>query len=240
MKFGTTLVFGGHSPIAIAIANNLTKIQKNCILFTRDLSKFDEGLLKSEDVRVLEFDLDSPNLDLLKSLIPSNRVDSMVFMHRYTEQIENIEDRFRVEVFNPLRIVELFLETSQSDSKSVVFGSSPSSRVVQQKQSPGYHMSKASLNAMMRVLAATKSKSGARFNCVSPGAYIEKDRSKDFYKSNPHLVESIVELIPTGRFGKPEDISSIVNFLISDESSFINGVVIEVDGGMSIIDPSNL
>ena len=240
MKFGTTLVFGGHSPIALAIANNLAKIQKNCILFTRDVSKFDVGLLKSKEVRVLEFDLNHPNLDLLKDLILSNNVDSIVFMHRYKEQVEDIETRFRVEVFNPLKIVELFLETSQSDLKSVVFCSSPSSRVVQQKQSPGYHMSKDSLNAMMRVLAATKSKGGARFNCVSPGAYIEKDRSKDFYLNNPHLVESIEELIPAGRFGLPEDVSSIVNFLISGESSYVNGTVIEVDGGMSTIDPSNL
>lgn len=240
MKFNTTLVFGGHSPIALAIANNLVKIQKNCILFTRDLSKFDIGLVKSKDVQVLEFDMTRPNLDLIRDLILSNNVDSIVFMHRYKECVEELEVRFSVEVFNPLRIVELFLETSQSDLKSIVFGSSPSSRVVQQKQSAGYHMSKASLNAMMRVLAATKSKSGARFNCVSPGAYIQKDRSKDFYQSNPHLVESIEELIPSGRFGIPEDISSIVNFLISDESSYINGTVIEVDGGMSTIDPSNL
>lgn len=240
MKIETTFVFGGHSPIALAIANNLEKVQKNCILFTRNLSKFDVRLLKSKDVKVLEFDLSNPNLNLLKDLIQSNNVDSIVFMHRYTEQPEDIEARFQIEVFNPLRIVDLFLETSQSDSKSVVFGSSPSSRVVEKKQSPGYHMSKASLNAMMRVFAATKSKGGTRFNCVSPGAYIEKDRSKDFYVRNPLLVKSIRELIPIGRFGLPEDVSSIVNFLVSKESAYINGTVIEVDGGMSTVDPSTL
>ena len=240
MKNGTTLVFGGHSPIALAIANNLEKVSKDCILFTRDCSKFDIRLLKSKDVQVMEFDLSYPNLNSLKDLILSSNVDSIVFMHRYKEQPEDIEARFQVEVFNPLKIVELFLETSSSKSKSIVFGSSPSSRVVQQKQSPGYHMSKAALNAMMRVLAATKSKHGARFNCVSPGAYIEKDRSKDFYRRNPRLVESIEELIPAGRFGLPEDVSSIVNFLVSGESSYVNGTVIEVDGGMSTVDPSNL
>ena len=240
MKPGTTLVFGGKSPIALAVANNLFKIEKKCILLTRDMSNFDMELLSSTNVSVQEFDLVSPDLDFLRELIQLNDIDSIVFMHRYVDKEVSIERRFTVEIFSPLKVIEVFLAASKAKSKSVVFGSSPSARVVQQKQTPGYHMSKAALNAMMRTFAATKSKDGSRFNVVSPGAYIEKDRSKNYYDENPLLVKSIRELVPIGRFGLPEDVSSAVNFLLSNDALYINGTVIEVDGGMSTIDPASL
>ena len=46
------------------------------------------------------------------------------------------------------------------------------------------------------------------------------------------LKEAYLAQIPTGRFGKPEEVASAVSFLVSDEAAYINGQTLTVDGGL--------
>ena len=240
MNQRSTLIFGGNSPIALSIANNLNLPNKKAILVTRDINAFNRDLI-NPGVELVKLDMQNLDEHKVQETIISQSVDSLVFMHRYIQKNENILNRFQVEVHGPQKVIELFIKYSQkSDFKPVVFGGSPAARVIQTKQSIGYHMSKAAQISMMKYLATNHGNEGFRFNTVSPGAYIEKERSRDYYRQNPELVESIEKLIPVGRFGKVTDISNLVNFLLSEKSSFINGATIEIDGGVSAIDPSAL
>jgi 3-oxoacyl-[acyl-carrier protein] reductase len=91
-----------------------------------------------------------------------------------------------------------------------------------------YTASKAGIVAMSKSLAIEYAKKNININCISPG-FIETamtDKIDDKYK------EVIISKIPSARLGKPDDIANAVLFLSSDQSSYINGETIHVNGGM--------
>lgn len=90
-----------------------------------------------------------------------------------------------------------------------------------------YSASKAGLIGAAKALAREVGKKNIYVNVVSPGI-IETDMSKDLPK------DKILPLIPLQRFGSPEDVASVVNFLCSEENMYIHGQVIGVNGGLAI------
>ena len=91
-----------------------------------------------------------------------------------------------------------------------------------------YTASKAGIVAMSKSLAIEYAKKNINVNCISPG-FIKTamtDKIDDKFK------EVIVSKIPSARLGEPVDIANAVLFLSSDQSSYINGETIHVNGGM--------
>ena len=91
-----------------------------------------------------------------------------------------------------------------------------------------YTASKAGIVAMSKSLAIEYAKKNININCISPG-FIQTamtDKIDDKFK------EVIISKIPSARLGKPDDIANTVLFLSSDQSSYINGETIHVNGGM--------
>jgi NAD(P)-dependent dehydrogenase (short-subunit alcohol dehydrogenase family) len=72
-----------------------------------------------------------------------------------------------------------------------------------------------------------------RVNCISPGWIDVSEWKKCRLAKKPHFTEQDHAQHPAGRVGKPEDIATLVAFLISDEAEFITGQNIIVDGGMT-------
>ena len=91
-----------------------------------------------------------------------------------------------------------------------------------------YTASKAGIVAMSKSLAIEYAKKNININCISPG-FIQTamtDKIDDKFK------EVIISKILSARLGKPDDIANAVLFLSSDQSSYINGETIHVNGGM--------
>ena len=89
-----------------------------------------------------------------------------------------------------------------------------------------YSASKAALIAMTKSLSQEVGSRGIRVNAVAPG-FIQTDMISGI----PHL-EDIKKRIPLGRFGTPEEVASAVSFLCSQDSSYITGHTISVNGGL--------
>ena len=91
-----------------------------------------------------------------------------------------------------------------------------------------YTASKAGIVAMSKSLAIEYAKKNINVNCISPGfiSTAMTDQIDEKFK------ETIVAKIPSNRLGKPEDIANVVIFLSSDQSDYINGETIHVNGGM--------
>ena len=91
-----------------------------------------------------------------------------------------------------------------------------------------YTASKAGIVAMSKSLAIEYAKKNININCISPG-FIQTAMTD---KIDEKFKEVIVSKIPSAKLGKPDDIANAVLFLSSDQSSYINGETIHVNGGM--------
>ena len=91
-----------------------------------------------------------------------------------------------------------------------------------------YTASKAGIIAMSKSLALEYAKKNININCISPG-FIKTDMTD---KMDEKFKEVIISKIPSARLGEPEDIAKVVLFLASDQSNYINGETIHVNGGM--------
>jgi meso-butanediol dehydrogenase / (S,S)-butanediol dehydrogenase / diacetyl reductase len=98
-----------------------------------------------------------------------------------------------------------------------------------------YGATKAAVNNMTQCLALEFGPSGVRVNAVSPGLTRTAMTEPLFAPDTPYTAigKDAVARIPCGREGRPEEIAAAILFLASDEASFINGVNLPVDGGMS-------
>jgi len=92
-----------------------------------------------------------------------------------------------------------------------------------------YAASKAGLIGLSKSISKEMGSRNITSNVVAPG-YIETDMTSFLNDQNK---ENIIEQLSIKRIGKPEDISNIVSFLCSDESEYITGQVIPVDGGLT-------
>lgn len=104
------------------------------------------------------------------------------------------------------------------------------SGVIGMQKAAEYSAAKAGIIGFTKALAKEVGPYGINVNCVSPGVV-----------GTPRVLEMAKELIPEwtkgiklGRLAKPEEIASVVFFLVSDESSYITGQNIVVDGGLSL------
>ncbi len=91
-----------------------------------------------------------------------------------------------------------------------------------------YSASKAGLIGLTKTIARELSGRGITVNAVAPG-FIETDMTSVLPES---IRTAVVEKIPLGRFGAPEDIASAVAFLAGDEAGYVTGQTLVVDGGM--------
>ncbi|MGB7283684.1 MAG: SDR family oxidoreductase [Candidatus Acidiferrum sp.] len=94
-----------------------------------------------------------------------------------------------------------------------------------------YSASKAALRSFARTWLNELKRRNIRVNVLSPGP-IDTPIQEQIGKEAKEMFES---LIPRGKMGRPEEIATVALFLASDDSSFVNGVELSVDGGMSAI-----
>lgn len=93
-----------------------------------------------------------------------------------------------------------------------------------------YSAAKAGVIGLTKALAKEIGPSNIRVNCVAPGV-IQTDMMASF---DEDAVSTLIDETPLMRLGTPEDVASVVNYLVSDEAAFITGQVIAPNGGMVI------
>jgi gluconate 5-dehydrogenase len=96
-----------------------------------------------------------------------------------------------------------------------------------------YSAAKSAYLGMVRALATELSPHGVRVNAIAPG-WIETDMTRGVMNGDPSRKQKILSRTPMGRFGEPEDVGMAAVYLCSPAAKFVTGVVLPVDGGVSI------
>jgi NAD(P)-dependent dehydrogenase (short-subunit alcohol dehydrogenase family) len=106
--------------------------------------------------------------------------------------------------------------------------------LVAMKDRAAYCASKGGLTLLTKAMALDHAHEKIRVNCICP-SLVETDLVKELFSSSQQgqaARETRIAGIPLGRIGKPEDIAELAVFLGSDESSWVTGTAIPVDGGL--------
>jgi len=116
--------------------------------------------------------------------------------------------------------------------KGVIINIASTRAFMSEPNTEAYSASKGGIYALTHALAVSLGPD-IRVNCISPGWIEVSEWKKKSLRRPPELKELDHKQHPVGRVGKPEDIASLVLYLVSDDAGFITGANFIVDGGMT-------
>ena len=151
--------------------------------------------------------------------------DNILPRMKESEWLEVIQTNLTGSFYTSQRAIKLMMKNKWG---RIVFISSVVGLSGNQGQA-NYAASKAGLIGLSKSISREMGSRNITSNVVAPG-YIETDMTSFLEDENK---ENIIEQLSIKRIGKPEDISNVVSFLCSDESEYITGQVIPIDGGLT-------
>ena len=239
LKNKNIIVTGASGGIGNAIVEKLYKEGANILATGTRIEKLEELKSKFDNIRILKFDI--LQHEKIEEFINNatnelgGSLDCIVNNAGITK--DNLTIRMNLDEWKKvidINLTSTFLMCKYSIKKMLKNKSGKIiniSSVVGHTGNVGqanYTASKAGIVAMSKSLSIEYAKKNININCISPG-FINTamtDQIDEKYK------EAILAKIPSNRLGKPQDIANAVIFLGSDQSDYINGETIHVNGGM--------
>ncbi len=165
-------------------------------------------------------------LDILINNAGITRDKSLLMMSR--EDWKDVIDTDLTGVFNVTRSC---ITTFLKQKSGVIVNISSSSGIHPLPGQTNYASAKAGVIGFTKALAKEVAPYNIRVNAVAPG-FVETDMTG---KLSEKYRDKLLKTIPVRRFGMPGEIARVVLFLCSDESSYITGQTIEIDGGLGLL-----
>lgn len=127
-------------------------------------------------------------------------------------------------------LVSALLPDLEQAPGAAVVGISSMEGIVAHAAIPSYCASKAGLLGLTRSLALALAPKGIRVNAVCPG-YVDTPMLPA--SQNPEMASAMAATVPLGRLARPEEMATVVRFLMSDDASYVTGTQIVADGGFT-------
>lgn len=247
LKGKVAIVTGASSDIGKGISKRLVQEGANVILVARNL----EGLEKTRKEIGNEKSTVSMSCDLvdesqviqtIEQIIERyGKIDILVNnagaindpVHFHDMADSEIKKLIDVNLFGVINITKAVLR-KMSDSKSgsiVNIGSISSERAIPRVHLAAYSATKAAVSMLTKSIAVEYARRNIRCNCVNPGI-INSGMIKP-YLDDSQARKVLEDRLPLNRIGEPEDVANAVLFYASDESSWVTGTILNVDGGKS-------
>jgi 3-oxoacyl-[acyl-carrier protein] reductase len=239
LKKKNIIVTGASGGIGNSIIKKLSEAGANILASGTRIEKLEELKKNFEGLKILKFDISQS--DKIEEFIENatselgGSLDGIVNNAGITQ--DNLAIRMSLDEWQKVITINLtstFLMSKFAIKKML---KNKSGKIVNITSVVGhtgnlgqanYTASKAGIVAMSKSLAIEYAKKNININCISPG-FIKTamtDKIDDKFK------EVIVSKIPSARLGEPDDIANAVLFLSSDQSNYINGETLHVNGGM--------
>ena len=233
------IVTGASGGIGNAIIKKLNIAGANILASGTRIEKLEELKKNFEGIKILKFDISQS--DKIEEFIENatnelgGSLDGIVNNAGITQ--DNLAIRMRLDEWQ--KVININLTSTFLMSKFAIkkMLKNKSGKIVNIASVVGhtgnlgqanYTASKAAIVAMSKSLAIEYAKKNININCISPG-FIKTAMTDNI---DEKFKEVIVSKIPSARLGEPDDIANAVLFLSSDQSDYINGETIHVNGGM--------
>jgi NAD(P)-dependent dehydrogenase (short-subunit alcohol dehydrogenase family) len=233
------VITGGNNGIGYATARRLKETGTEVIITGRRKDAMENAATELDITGIVA---DQSNLTDINRLAASvhekyGKIDMLLINAGITKiaSIETTSEEMFDEVMN-VNLKGAFFTLSTfipflNNGASVVFLSSTSARISPPNASV-YAASKAAVNAVMKIAAIELAPRKIRVNAVSPGPVSTEIMDK--MGMNKDLESKMVNSIPLMRFGKPDEVASLISYLLGDEALFITGSDFLIDGGQTV------
>ena len=239
LKDKQIIVTGASGGIGNSIIKKLSEAGANILATGTRMEKLDELKEKFANVKTLKFDVSQK--DKIEEFVENavnelgGSLDCVVNNAGITK--DNLAIRMSLEEWQ--KVIDINLTSTFLISKYAIkkMLKSKSGRIVNITSVVGhtgnlgqanYTASKAGIIAMSKSLATEYAKKNININCISPG-FIKTAMTE---KLDEKFKEAIISKIPSARLGEPDDIANAVLFLCSNQSSYINGETLHINGGL--------
>ena len=239
LKDKNIIVTGASGGIGNSIVKRLNESGANILASGTKIEKLEDLKSKFNNVKILKFDISQ--VDNIEKFIEDatnelgGNLDWIINNAGITQ--DNLAIRMSIEEWK--KVIDINLTSTFLMSKFAIkkMLKNKSGKIINITSIVGhtgnlgqanYTASKAGIIAMSKSLAIEYAKKNININCISPG-FIKTamtDKIDDKFK------EIIVSKIPSARLGEPDDIANAVLFLASNQSDYINGETLHVNGGM--------
>ena len=233
------IVTGASGGIGNAIIKKLNEAGANILASGTRIEKLEELKKKYEKIKILKFDISQS--EKIEEFIENatselgGSLDGIINNAGVTQ--DNLAIRMSLEEWQ--KVININLTSTFLMSKFAIkkMLKNKSGKIVNITSVVGhtgnlgqanYTASKAAIVAMSKSLAIEYAKKNININCISPG-FIKTAMTDNI---DEKFKEVIISKIPSARLGEPDDIANAVLFLSSDQSDYINGETIHVNGGM--------
>ncbi|MEC3947671.1 SDR family NAD(P)-dependent oxidoreductase [Sphingobium sp. HWE2-09] len=186
-----------------------------------------EDMVKSTHARFRRLDILVNNAAALQLMA----IDACI----HEAQATVFQQTFAANVAGTALACRYALEVMRRQASGSIINLSSTAALTADAACPAYAASKAAIISLTRSIATSYGRDGVRCNGIAPGVVLTpaalaaiSPRQLDIYRRHT----------PAPRLGKPEDIAEVVAFLASEQSQYVNGAILVVDGGMSAHAPS--
>ena len=240
------IITGGTKGIGLAIAEEFLSLGAEIIVVARNQELINEKLIdwKNKGYTAFGFakDLSSEQereelgqevskiWDTFNFLI--NNVGTNIRKKTVDFTTEEYMNVLNTNMISSFELCRLFYSMLKKANGSSIVNITSVAGLTHLRTGPPYGMSKAALDQLTRNLAVEWAEDNIRVNSVAPW-YIDTPLVEHLMKDEKYY-NAVIERTPMKRIGKPEEVASLAAYLCMNESSYITGQVIAVDGGFTV------
>lgn len=240
------VITGGNSGIGLATAKRFVSEGANVFIFGRRQNEIDAGVSEiGKNVIGIQGDVSNlADLDRLFEVVKDQKGHlDILFANAGIAQFaplgeiseEHFDKIFRINVKGLLFTVQKALPILEDGGSIILNASIGTSKGVE--KSSVYSATKAAVRSFARTWTVDLRDRKIRVNAISPGpidtpifnSITQNEEQSELFKKN------IVNAVPMKRMGSPDEVAKVVSFLASDESSYVTGIELFVDGGLAQI-----